>query len=160
MLGTQTARHLAWPLTPWRGGRVVDCSGLKNRRPIPPYRSVGSNPTPAALTGKVEPNQRPVHYYKACVYVKSRATGWWPVATSGALPSELREQMELWRSAPHCHGERIITMIEPILLVFAFVLACLAAYSIPAGRWSLGWAALAFYFASLLFGSLHPLLLH
>ncbi len=41
-----------------------------------------------------------------------------------------------------------------ILMVFAFVLACLAAYGVPAGRWNLGWAALAFYFASILFGSL------
>ena len=45
-------------------------------------------------------------------------------------------------------------MLGTILLVFAFVLACLAAYGVPAGRWQLGWAALAFYFASLLFGSL------
>lgn len=44
-------------------------------------------------------------------------------------------------------------MLGTILLVFAFVLACLAAYGVPAGRWNLGWAALAFYFASLLFGS-------
>ncbi len=42
-------------------------------------------------------------------------------------------------------------MLGTILLVFAFVLACLAAYGVPAGRWQLGWAALAFYFASLLF---------
>lgn len=45
-------------------------------------------------------------------------------------------------------------MLGTVLLVFAFVLACLAAYGVPAGRWSLGWAALAFYFASLLFGHL------
>ncbi|MGO8972147.1 MAG: hypothetical protein ACLQNV_01265 [Steroidobacteraceae bacterium] len=45
-------------------------------------------------------------------------------------------------------------MLGTILLVFAFVLACLAAYGVPAGRWQLGWAALAFYLASLLFGSL------
>ena len=44
-------------------------------------------------------------------------------------------------------------MLTTILLVFAFVLACLAAYGVPAGRWQLGWAALAFYFASLLFGA-------
>jgi hypothetical protein len=49
-------------------------------------------------------------------------------------------------------------MLGTILLVFAFVLACLAAYGIPAGRWQLGWAALAFYFASLLFGDLGRLL--
>ena len=42
-----------------------------------------------------------------------------------------------------------------ILLVFAFVLACCAAVGIPAGRIALGWAALAFYFASLLFGGGH-----
>lgn len=45
-------------------------------------------------------------------------------------------------------------MLSAILLMFAFVLACLAAYGVPAGRWQLGWASLAFYFASLLFGHL------
>lgn len=44
-------------------------------------------------------------------------------------------------------------MLGTILLVFAFVLACLASYGIPAGRWQLGWAALAFYFLSLLLGA-------
>jgi hypothetical protein len=44
-------------------------------------------------------------------------------------------------------------MLGTILLVFAFVLACLAAYGVPAGRWQLGWAALAFYFAYILFGA-------
>lgn len=43
-------------------------------------------------------------------------------------------------------------MVVTILMVFAFVLAVLAAYGVPAGRWQLGWAALAFYFAALLFG--------
>lgn len=51
-------------------------------------------------------------------------------------------------------------MLGNILLVFAFVLAVLAAYGVPAGRWSLGWAAMAFYFASLLFGNFGHLLLH
>jgi len=41
-------------------------------------------------------------------------------------------------------------MLHLILLIFAFVLACLAAYSVSAGRWSLGWAALAVYFLDLL----------
>ena len=49
-------------------------------------------------------------------------------------------------------------MLGTILLVFAFVLACLAAYGIPAGRWQLGWAALACYFASILFGDVTRLL--
>lgn len=44
-------------------------------------------------------------------------------------------------------------MLGTILLVFAFVLACVASAGVSAGRWQLGWAALAFYFASLLFGS-------
>jgi hypothetical protein len=44
-------------------------------------------------------------------------------------------------------------MISLVLLVFAFVLACLAAYGVPAGRWSLGWASLAFYFLYLLLGA-------
>lgn len=43
-------------------------------------------------------------------------------------------------------------MLVTILLVFAFVLATLAACSIPSGRCSLGWAAVACYFASLLIG--------
>ena len=45
-------------------------------------------------------------------------------------------------------------MLGTILLVFAFVLAVLAAWSVPAGRWSLGWAAFAFYIASILIGPL------
>ncbi len=44
-----------------------------------------------------------------------------------------------------------------VLLVFAFVLAFCAALSIQAGRVSLGWAAMACYFASLLFGGAHLL---
>jgi hypothetical protein len=47
-------------------------------------------------------------------------------------------------------------MLGTILIVFAFVLACLAAF-LPGpvfGRVHLGWAAMAFYFASLLFGHL------
>lgn len=44
-------------------------------------------------------------------------------------------------------------MIPNILLVFAFVLAVLATFNIGAPRCSLGWASLACYFASLLFGN-------
>jgi len=47
-------------------------------------------------------------------------------------------------------------MLGTILLVFAFVLACIAAF-FPGpvlDRVHLGWASLAFYFASLLFGHL------
>lgn len=43
-------------------------------------------------------------------------------------------------------------MLTTILLVFAFVLAVCAAAGVPSGRVALGWAALACYFASLLFG--------
>ena len=43
-------------------------------------------------------------------------------------------------------------MLGTILLVFAFVLACLATYGVPAGRWNLLAAAFAFYMASILFG--------
>ncbi len=43
-------------------------------------------------------------------------------------------------------------MISIILLVFAFVLACVAARWNPPS-WSLGWAALACYFLSLLLGA-------
>jgi hypothetical protein len=51
-------------------------------------------------------------------------------------------------------------MIGTILLVFAFVLACLAS-GVPYGDsrnwpWSMGWAAMAFYFLSLLLGGLFP----
>jgi hypothetical protein len=49
-------------------------------------------------------------------------------------------------------------MIGIILLVFAFVCAVLAAYGVNGGRWQLGWASLAFYFASILFGALQPLI--
>lgn len=44
-------------------------------------------------------------------------------------------------------------MISLILLVFAFVLAALAAKNYGAPNWSLGWAAMACYFLSLLLGS-------
>lgn len=44
-------------------------------------------------------------------------------------------------------------MISLILLVFAFVLACLATRNIGAPSWSLGWASLACFFLSLLLGS-------
>lgn len=42
-----------------------------------------------------------------------------------------------------------------ILLVFAFVFACIAAaFMVAAGRWHFGWTAFAFYIAAQLFGSL------
>jgi len=41
-----------------------------------------------------------------------------------------------------------------ILLVFAFVLACLAAYGVGRPPWHLGWAAVAFWIASELLGGL------
>jgi len=44
-------------------------------------------------------------------------------------------------------------MISLILLVFSFVLAALAAKNVGAPNWSLGWAAMACYFLSLLLGS-------
>lgn len=45
-------------------------------------------------------------------------------------------------------------MLGTILLCFAFVCAVLAAVSVPSGRINLVGAALAFYFAALLFGHL------
>lgn len=50
---------------------------------------------------------------------------------------------------------RVTYMIGTILLVFAFVLAVLAAFNFGQPRWSLGWASLACYFLSLLLGGLH-----
>lgn len=47
-------------------------------------------------------------------------------------------------------------MISTILLVFAFVLAALATFNIGQPRWSLGWASLACYFLSVLFGGVGP----
>lgn len=44
-------------------------------------------------------------------------------------------------------------MISIIFLVFAFVLACLAARNYGAPSWSLGWLALACFFLSVLLGS-------
>lgn len=44
-------------------------------------------------------------------------------------------------------------MLGLILLVFSFVLATLAAWGVPSGRWQLGWASLAFYFLYLLLGA-------
>jgi hypothetical protein len=51
-------------------------------------------------------------------------------------------------------------MLGTILLVFAFVFACIAS-CIPgpiAGRWHLGWLSLAFFYASLIFGSVDKLI--
>lgn len=47
-------------------------------------------------------------------------------------------------------------MFGTILLVFAFVLACLAAFNVGQPRWSLGWGSLACYFLSLLLGNFAP----
>jgi hypothetical protein len=48
-------------------------------------------------------------------------------------------------------------MISIILLVFAFVLCCLASYGVGAPaterHWRLGWAGMAFYFLSLILGN-------
>jgi hypothetical protein len=41
-------------------------------------------------------------------------------------------------------------MISLILLVFAFVLCCLAAKNIGSPNWSLGWAGVACYLLSLM----------
>lgn len=46
-------------------------------------------------------------------------------------------------------------MISTILLVFSLVLAILAAANVGHPRVNLGWAAFAFYVASLLFGGYH-----
>jgi len=43
-------------------------------------------------------------------------------------------------------------IIVLILLVFAFVLLCLAVRNVGAPIWSLGWAGLAFYVLSVLLG--------
>jgi hypothetical protein len=43
-------------------------------------------------------------------------------------------------------------MISTILLVFAFVLLCLAAKNIGAPNWALGWAGLACWVLSILLG--------
>ncbi len=45
-------------------------------------------------------------------------------------------------------------MIGTVLLCFAFVFACIAAFVMQGyGRWHFGWLSLVFYFASLLFGA-------
>ena len=44
-------------------------------------------------------------------------------------------------------------MVSTILLVFAFVLAVLAALNVGQPRWSLGWASLACYYLSILLGA-------
>ncbi len=50
-------------------------------------------------------------------------------------------------------------MLSLILVVFAFVLFCIAAaVTDTAGRWRLGWAGLAFYMASILAGSVQHLI--
>lgn len=51
-------------------------------------------------------------------------------------------------------------MLGLVLLVFAFVCAALAAYGVSGGRWQLGWASLAFFYASLIFGSVTNLIGH
>ena len=50
-------------------------------------------------------------------------------------------------------------MLGTILLVFAFVLAVVAAANVPpAGRWQWGWLSFACYVASLLFGDVTKML--
>ena len=46
-------------------------------------------------------------------------------------------------------------MLGIILLVFAFVLLCLAAANVNHPRINLGWAGLAFWVLSLLLGGVH-----
>jgi len=48
-------------------------------------------------------------------------------------------------------------MLGLVLLVFAFVCAALAAYGVSGGRWQLGWASLAFFYAALIFGGVQHL---
>lgn len=48
-------------------------------------------------------------------------------------------------------------MLGTVLLCFAFVFAVLASWGWPAVRVHLGWLAMSFYFASLLFGSVSHL---
>lgn len=50
--------------------------------------------------------------------------------------------------------------VQLILLVFAFVLAVLAARGFGAPVWSLGWLALACFFLSLILGGAQHLLPH
>ena len=42
----QFANHLGliYPMVAWRGGRVVDCTGLENRRRLVAYRGFESHP--------------------------------------------------------------------------------------------------------------------
>jgi hypothetical protein len=50
-------------------------------------------------------------------------------------------------------------MLGTVLLVFAFVFACIAAFVMQGyGRWHFGWLSLVFYFASLIFGQASHLL--
>jgi hypothetical protein len=42
-------------------------------------------------------------------------------------------------------------MLSTVLLVFAFVCEVLATFGVPSAWFNLGWAGLAFYFASVLF---------
>ena len=50
-------------------------------------------------------------------------------------------------------------MLGTILLCFAFVFACIAAFVMKGyGRWYFGWLSLAFFYASQLFGSIGHLL--
>lgn len=46
-------------------------------------------------------------------------------------------------------------MLGTILLVFAFVLFCLAAFGVSSDRWNLVAAGLAFWVLSILLGGLH-----
>jgi hypothetical protein len=45
-----------------------------------------------------------------------------------------------------------------VLLVFGFVCACLASRGLGAPNWQLGWLALAFLIASMIFGGVQRLL--
>ena len=47
-----------------------------------------------------------------------------------------------------------------VLLVFAFVCACLAAKGVGAPNWVLGWLAIAFWIASEIFAGASHLIFH
>ncbi len=52
-------------------------------------------------------------------------------------------------------------MIGTILLVFAFVFACIAAFfMVSVGRVHFGWLAIAFWILSVLLGGVHGLAFH
>jgi len=78
----------------------------------------------------------------------------WRTKTEKMQALHEQSQRERWPFQPPKPKRTAMQNIGLILLVFAFVLACLAAYGVGRPPWHLGWAAVALWIASELIGGI------